>query len=157
MPPPACPRLGWTALGLLLLLLLGACTGGEPDLTVGPARAGVPTGGSSQIVVQVANDGDGDDELVGASTPAAAAVELHRTEIDEGRATMTELDALEIPAGETVSFRPGSLHLMMVLPDETVVEGGTFPLTLQFDRSGERSVEVEVVTIADLIDDALPE
>lgn len=140
-----------------LLLLLGACAGGEPDLTVGPARAGVPAGGSSQIVVQVTNDGDGDDELVGASTPAAAAVELHRTEIDEGRATMRELDTVEIPAGETVSFRPGSLHLMMVLPDETVVEGGTFPLTLRFDRSGERRVDVEVVTIADLIDDALPE
>ena len=142
---------------LLPVLVLAACAGGEPDLDVGAARAGVPAGGASQIVVEVANAGDGDDELVRASSPAAAAVELHRTEIDEGRATMTELDAVTIPAGETVAFRPGGLHLMMVLPDETVTEGGTFPLTLHFDRSGERTVEVEVVPIAELVDDGPPE
>jgi periplasmic copper chaperone A len=136
-----------------LALVLTACAGGEPDVEVGAARAGVPAGGASQIVVEVTNTGDGDDELVRASSPAAAAVELHRTEIEDGRATMTELDGVAIPAGETIAFRPGGLHLMMVLPDESVAEGGTFPLTLHFDRSGERTVEVEVVPIAQLVDD----
>ena len=140
-----------------LVLVVAACAGGEPDVEVGAARAGVPAGGASQIVVEVVNTGDGDDELVRASSPAAAAVELHLTEIEDGRATMTELDAVTIPAGETVAFRPGGLHLMMVLPDETVAEGGTFPLTLHFDRSGERTVEVEVVPIAELVDDGQPE
>ena len=141
----------------VLALVLAACAGGEPDVEVGAARAGVPAGGASQIVVEIDNAGDGDDELVRASSPAAAAVELHRTEIDDGRATMTELDAVTIPAGETVAFRPGGLHLMVVLPDETVTEGGTFPLTLHFDRSGDRTVEVEVVPIAELVDDGPPE
>ncbi len=138
---------------LLLTLVLAACAGGESDVEVGAARAGVPAGGASQIVVEVANTGDGDDELLRASSPAAAAVEVHRTEIEDGRATMTELDGVTIPAGETVAFQPGGLHLMMVLPDETVAEGGTFSLTLHFDRSGERTVEVEVVPIAQLVDE----
>ena len=137
---------------LLAVLLLAACAGGEPELEVSSARAGVPAGGASQIVVQITNHGDGDDELVDATTPAAAAVELHVTEIEDGRATMTELESVPIPAGESVAFRPGSLHLMMVLPDESVREGGTFPLTLRFEASGERTVEVEVVPIADLLD-----
>lgn len=143
---------------LALLLALTACgEGGDPDLSVGEARAAVPAGGSSQIVVEIANAGDGDDTLLGADTDAATLVEIHRTEIDDGRATMRELDELVIPAGQTVQFRPGSLHLMIVAPDDRVVAGGTFELVLRFDRSGEIPVEVEVVPLADIVDDAVPE
>lgn len=142
---------------LPLVLLLGACASGDPALEVGDARAAVPAGGVTQVVVEVANTGDGDDQLLGAGTPAATAAELHRTEIVDGRATMTELTSVEIPAGEVVSFRPGGLHLMLVQPDERVAEDGTFPLTLQFDRSGEIEVEVRVVPMADLADVSIAE
>ncbi len=154
MPPP---RVRVLALLLPVVLLVVACAGGEPDLEIGHARAAEPAGGSSQVVVAITNHGDGDDVLEGASTPAAAAVEIHLTEVDDGRAQMLELDELDIPAGETVRFRPGSLHLMLVLPDESVERGGTFPLVLHFDRSGEQSVEVEVVGYEDLVDDAAQE
>jgi periplasmic copper chaperone A len=87
---------------------------------------------------------------VAAETPAAVDVEVHLTEITDGRATMVVLDEVAIPAGETVRFRPGSLHLMLVVPDETVAVGGTFDLTLRFDRSGEITVPVEVVDLLDL-------
>jgi periplasmic copper chaperone A len=142
---------------VLLALAAAACATGEPDLEIGAARAAEPAGGSSQVVVDVTNHGDGADTLLGASTPAAACVEVHRTEIDDGRAQMLQLDDLEIPAGETVRFRPGSLHLMLVLPDESVERGGTFPLVLHFDRSGEHTVDVEVVGYEDLVDDAAQE
>jgi periplasmic copper chaperone A len=106
--------------------------------------------GSSQIVVAITNEGDGDDRLVGAETPAALDVEVHLTELADGRATMAVLDEVELPAGETVRFRPGALHLMLVVPDETVAVGGTFELTLRFDRSDEVTVPVEVVDLLDL-------
>jgi periplasmic copper chaperone A len=114
--------------------------------------------GSSQIVVAITNEGDGDDRLVGAETPAALDVEVHLTELADGRATMAVLDEVELPAGETVRFRPGALHLMLVVPDETVAVGGTFELTLRFDRSDEVTVPVEVVDLLDLTegDDAEP-
>ncbi len=156
MPPPA--RRGRRVAPLLaLLVLLASCASGEPDLEVGTARAGVPAGGATQITLEITNHGDGDDQLVGAGTPAAAAVELHETVIDDGQASMVEHEAVPLPAGETVSFRPGSLHLMMVLPDESVDEGGTFPLTLRFEASDERTVEVEVVPTADLLDGPVAE
>jgi hypothetical protein len=39
---------------------------------------------------------------------------------------------------------------MLVVPDETVAVGGTFELTLRFDRSDELTVPVEVVDLLDL-------
>jgi periplasmic copper chaperone A len=110
--------------------------------------------GSSQVVVAVTNEGDGDDRLVDAETPAALDVEVHLTEIDDGRATMAVLDEVELPAGETVRFRPGGLHLMLVVPDESVAVGGTFDLTLRFERSDAVTVPVEVVDLLDLTEGA---
>jgi periplasmic copper chaperone A len=147
------PRLA--AMLAVVALLAAACGGGgEPRIELGPAQASRPIAGSSQIVVTITNDGDGDDELVGGETPAALAVELHRTVIEDGQASMVQLDGLEVPAGGSVRFQPGDLHLMLVVPDETVVPGGTFELTLRFDRSGEVTVPVEVVELLDLIEDA---
>jgi periplasmic copper chaperone A len=114
--------------------------------------------GSSQVVVAVTNEGDGDDRLVGAETPAALGVEVHLTELDGGRATMAVLDEVELPAGEKVRFRPGGLHLMLVVPDESVAVGGTFELTLRFERSDAVTVPVEVVDLLDLTEgDADPD
>jgi periplasmic copper chaperone A len=138
-----------------LLLLLTACADrGDPAVAVGPAQASPPVAGSSQVVVTIENTGDGPDRLVGASTPAALGVELHRTIIEDGQARMVELEAVDVPAGGRVRFRPGDLHLMLVVPDGTVVVGGTFELTLRFDRSGEVTVPVEVVELLDLVEGA---
>ena len=149
---PARPTLVVVLLALLLLVACGEA--GEPDLEVGAARAAEPAGGASQVVVDVTNHGDGADTLQGAQSTAAGAVEVHRTEVDDGRAEMRELDEVEIPAGETVRFRPGGLHLMLVVPDEQVTRGGTFPVVLHFARSGDLTVEVEVVGYEDLLDAA---
>jgi periplasmic copper chaperone A len=156
---PSCPRAALATVAMLLLLAVVSACGpsGTPELSVGPAQAAVPTAGSSQIVVAISNQGDGDDELIEATTPAALGVELHVTEIEDDRATMRELDAVALPAGETTRLRPGGLHLMMVVPDETVVEGGTFELTLRFDRSDDITVPVEVVPLLDLAEDSFDE
>jgi copper(I)-binding protein len=139
---------------LVAAIGLSACGTGEPDLEISHAQAGEPAAGSSQVVVAVRNDGTGDDTLVGAETAAAAAVEMHLTEVVDGRASMTQQDSVPIPSGDTVSFQPGGLHLMLVVPDATVTVGGTFELTLHFERSGDRTVQVEVVSLLDLAEDA---
>ena len=136
---------------VLALVLVGCGTSGTPDVQIGnDAQAAEPVAGSSQIVLELHNHGDGDDVLVEATTPAALGVEFHLTSIDDGRASMGELDEVEIAAGESVVFRPGGLHLMMVVPDETVVLGERFDLTLTFERSEPMTVDVEVVDLLDL-------
>lgn len=138
----------------LAVAIAGCAASGEPDLEIGEARASDRVGGASQVAVAITNHGDGDDTLVGATTPAAAAAEIHHTTIDDGRATMDTLDEVEIPAGETVELRPGELHLMLAVPDESVVTGGTFELTLRFERSGELTVPVQVVASDQLLEPA---
>lgn len=147
--------------GVLALGLLGCgssdgsdLTGGTPELHVSTAQASAPIAGASQLVVAIENRGDGDDRLVGADTDVAIAVEVHRTVVeDDGRAVMRLLEDVDLPAGETVRFRPGGLHLMVVVPDERVVVGGTFDVTLRFARSAPITITVEVVELLDLVED----
>lgn len=150
------------SVALLAALLVGCSAeeglgGGTPDLRLSSAQASAPVAGASQLVVTIENRGDGADRLVGAETDAALAVEIHRTVIeDDGRAFMRLLDDVVIGAGETVRFRPGGLHLMVVVPDERVQVGGTFEVTLRFERSAPVDLEVEVVDLLDLVErDAL--
>lgn len=135
----------------LVALLVGCSGDGTPDLDVGDAQAAEPTSGSSQIVLEISNEGDGDDALIAAETDAAVGVEIHLTEVDdEGSATMRELEDAELPAGETTTFRPGGLHLMMIGTNEEVEVGGTFDVTLEFERSEPVTIPVEVVEVLDL-------
>jgi copper(I)-binding protein len=152
---------GRRAIGLALIaLLVAGCGeddrslgGGTPDLRVSAAQSSAPVAGASQLVVTIANHGDGADRLLGADTEAALAVEIHRTVIEEdGRAFMRLLEDVVIPAGETVHFRPGGLHLMVVVPDDRVRVGGTFEVTLRFERSAPVTLDVEVVDLLDLVE-----
>ena len=139
------------ALATVAVALSACAGGGDPALrTTGPAQAAAPVSGASQIVLELANEGDGDDVLVEVTTDAALGVEMHLTTIEDGRASMGQLDEVELPAGEAVSFRPGGLHLMLIVPDDTVTLGTTFDLTLRFERSDDLTVPVTVVDLLDL-------
>ena len=157
------PRSSLRATAAALLLPLLACSGtepssaalgpGEPDLHVSAAQSSAPVAGAAQLVLTIENRGNGADRLLAAESDAALAVEIHRTVIeDDGRAFMRMLDDVVIPAGEAVAFRPGGLHLMLVVPDERVVVGGTFEVTLRFERTGPITLPVTVVELLDLVE-----
>lgn len=135
--------------------LLVACSGGgEPAIeVVDDVLVAAPVAGSSQVALTLANRGDGDDQLVAVSTEAALDVEIHRTTIADGTATMETLEGLPIPAGDQLVFRPGEAHLMLVVPDETVREGGTVELVLDFERSEDLVVDGAVVDLLDLAEE----
>ncbi|MEX2324788.1 MAG: copper chaperone PCu(A)C [Nitriliruptoraceae bacterium] len=141
----------WAAVAVLMIV---GCSTGKPDLAVGAAQAAAPIAGASQLVVEITNTGDRDDTLVGAHTPAAMGVEIHLTEIVDGRAAMRQLDEVALPAGETVRFRPGGLHLMLVIPDDSVVVGASLPVTFSFASSADITVEAHVVELLDLAEQA---
>jgi copper(I)-binding protein len=138
---------------LALVALSCSAPAGTPDIDVGPAQASRPIAGTSQVVLTITNRGDGDDALVGVDTTNALGIESHLTEIVDGRVTMRELDEVPLPAGSTTRFQPGGLHLMLIVPDETVVVGATFDVTLRFARSPARTVSVTVVELLDLVED----
>jgi len=57
---------------------------------------------------------------------------------------MREIEALDLPAGQTVSLVPGGYHLMLLELADDLVPGQTFELTLAFATAGEVTVDVEV-------------
>ncbi len=146
-----------TGVAAALLLVVGCGPEGDPALEVGAVQAAEPRAGSGQIVLTIDNAGDGDDALVAVETDAAVAIELHETRIDDGQATMVTLDEVPLPAGETVRFRPGGLHLMMIGPSDDVVLGSSFEVTLEFDRSDPITTTAEVRDLLDLAEESFDE
>jgi copper(I)-binding protein len=84
------------------------------------------------------------DKLVGASSPAAARVELHVTEKKGDVMRMREVKAYDIPAGGSFELAPGGSHLMLVDLKSPLKQGTKVPLTLRFEKAGEVKVELEV-------------
>jgi periplasmic copper chaperone A len=136
---------------IMFALLLHACTGGESVIAVSDVRVSQPIAGSAQIALAFTNTGTADDELIDVSTPHAAFVEIHETVVTNGRAVMTKQDTVAITRGSTVTFRPGSLHLMLLVPDDTVTVGARIPFTLTFASHPPITVEATVVELLDLV------
>lgn len=92
------------------------------------------------------NEGKVPDKLIGARTPAAGSVEIHRAGIDgQGVMRMRELEALELPPGAAPNLRHGGeLHLMLVDLKAPLKVGDRFPVVLKFEKGGETEVNVWV-------------
>ena len=93
----------------------------------------------------IRNRGEQADRLVGASTPVAARVELHRMTLDNGVMRMREVAFIELPPKSDTPLRHGgACHLMLIDLKRPLKDGERFDLTLQFERAGARTVQVWV-------------
>lgn len=82
--------------------------------------------------------------LVKVDSPLAETVEIHEMKMDGGMMKMRALPALELPAGQTVTLKPGGLHIMLMQLKGPLKAGGKLPLTLHVEQDGKtRSVAVE--------------
>ena len=96
------------------------------------------------------NRGDLADRLIGARTPLAESVEIHRSVMDGDVMRMRRIEALEIPPGAALKLRHGGdTHLMLLGLKAPLQDGQTFPLWLRFERAGEHEVTVWVQTPRD--------
>jgi len=57
---------------------------------------------------------------------------------------MRQVDAIEVPVGQTVELKPGGYHLMFIGLKAPLKVGERFPMTLKFEKAGEVKVEVVV-------------
>lgn len=153
---------------LTAAVVLSACGSGDDDITVAGAwaRASAPaqTTGAVYFDLTVSDD----DTLVGASVPASVATraEVHEVvmvdgdmemsddmdmdmDMGDGQMRMQELpDGLALTGGETVSFEPGSYHVMLPELVDPLEVGEEFDLTLQFENADDVTVTVEVAETA---------
>ena len=86
------------------------------------------------------------DRLVAASAGVSHRVELHTMTMDGNIMRMREIDAIDVPAGQTVELKPGGLHVMFMELKAPLKNGSSFPLTLRFEKGGEVTVQMTVMT-----------
>ncbi|MRW88915.1 copper chaperone PCu(A)C [Duganella sp. FT80W] len=72
-------------------------------------------------------------KLVGVSSPAAGAVEVHEMKMENDMMKMRQMQALELPAGQTVKLAPGGYHLMLLDLKQPLKDGDKVPLTLEIE------------------------
>lgn len=133
-------------LGLLLLVALAACGPQGPALEASDAwvRA-AEAGANTAAYFTLHNAGSVPDRLGRASAEGVRAVEIHESIADErGVVRMRRVEAVDVGAGQTLSFEPGGFHVMLIGLERALEPGETIALTLHFDGSGEQRLEAEV-------------
>ena len=119
----------------------GAQTG-SIEITEAWARA--TPGGAQNGAAYVTLVSPTGDRLTGVSSPVAEKAELHQMTNDGGIMKMREVTAIELPPGTPVSLKPGGLHVMLMGLKHPLQPGQSVPMTLQFEKSGTREVDVTV-------------
>jgi copper(I)-binding protein len=137
-----------STIALFLSLPLMACQQTAP-IEVKDVWARDTAGGTASAAVYMTVTSPAADRLIGASTPAAKKTDLMTMESGGGAMGMKYLDAIDIPAGKPVSLNSGGLHIWLADLNQPLRGGETFPLTLRFEKSGERQLVVSVVKPAE--------
>ncbi len=103
-----------------------------------------PVSENGAVYLTLKNYGDAPDQLVGASSPVAAQVEIHGHTMEGGLMTMRRVNSLPLNPGEYVKLEPGGIHLMLIGLKRPVKEGDQIALTLQFEKASTLEVTVTV-------------
>jgi copper(I)-binding protein len=122
----------------------GASSAVTPTVTGAWARPAA-AGGMSAAYFRVANSTDASDALLSVTSPTVSAAQVHQTVVDgTGTAAMRPVDRVELPAGATVDFKPGSYHVMLMGLSKDMPAGSTIELDLVFEHAGRVVVSADV-------------
>lgn len=80
---------------------------------------------------EATNTGDEMVELTAVSSPQFERAHMHRSVVDDsGTASMQPVEAVTLAPGQTITFGPGSYHVMLFKPVKTLKVGDTVTLAL---------------------------
>lgn len=74
-------------------------------------------------------------KLVGVASPVAERGEIHEMKDEDGMMKMRAVQAVDLPAGKTISLAPGGLHVMLFGLAEPLTAGRKVTLTLKLRRA----------------------
>jgi len=132
------------AFALFLSLPIAACSQPSP-IEVKDVWARETVADAANAAVYMTITSPTPDRLIAASTPVAKKTDLMTMESGGGAMGMKYLKAIDIPAGQPVSLNPGGLHVWLAGLNQPLKAGQSFPLTLKFEKAGEREVAVSVI------------
>lgn len=136
---------------------VGACAPDAPPVlgSTGPiaivaAAAPAPVGlETAALYFTIRNDGRVADRLIAVHVDRADSATVHAVRERDGAVRMEPLDALPIPAGETVRLAPGGDHVMLT-GLHPYAAGDTLTVEVVFERAGRARFSVPVVPYASL-------
>jgi copper(I)-binding protein len=85
-----------------------------------------------------------DSKLVGGSSPVAGAVEVHEMKMEGDVMKMRAIASLPLPAGQAVSLKPGSYHIMLMGLKKPLPEGSTVPLKLIVEDAQKKPTTLDI-------------
>ena len=138
-----------SALTLFNLMIAGCSTTSGPDISIenawGRPSPKVATAGAFYMLIK--NVGNAEDKLVSGQSPACGVVELHESYMTEdGAMGMRPVEGgfIEVPAGGEAELKMGGFHIMCIDKLEDFTVGAILPLTLNFEKSGEMTIDIEI-------------
>ena len=132
------------AFALFLSLPVVACTQAAP-IEVKDIWARDTVGSAANAAVFMTIGSPTADRLVSASSPIAKKTDLMTMQGGNGAMAMTYVNGIDIPANRPVSLNPAGLHVWLADLKQPLEAGHSFPLTLRFEKAGERQVTVSVI------------
>lgn len=138
-------------LGLVAALLLAApvhahgVTAGDLEIIHPNVPQPAATAMAAAGYMGISNAGDQPDRLIGVETPVAQSAMLHKTEVNaEGVASMSHVEAIDIPANDTVVLESGGYHVMLMGLTQELTEGQMVPAVLIFEQAGRVEIEFAI-------------
>ena len=132
-------------MSLMLAIVFSACwimptmaghhKKGTIEVEMPYVRAPVPGNSMTAAFLHVSNSGQQACKLTAASSSYATKVEFHTHQHVDGMMKMRPVDTVDVPAGSSVTFKPGGLHLMLF--GVKSVETSSAKITLSTDKCGE--------------------
>jgi copper(I)-binding protein len=84
------------------------------------------------------------DELIGAASNVAEAVEVHISKMEGDVMTMSRMESVPLEPSAKVEFMPGGLHVMLIGLKQDLKVGDEVEVTLQFKDNPDITLKVMV-------------
>ena len=129
---------------IVLLVMMNAVTAAPKELTVSNAwiRLMPAIAKNTAAYFTITNPSSKDVQLTEITTSASEKSTLHEMVMEDGMMHMRKMTKVTIPAGESVSFTPGGMHLMLVGLKEKLETDKA--LNFQFIFAGGKIVNVSM-------------
>ena len=143
-------RINWAPAALAIVLATtnaGCSDNAGIEVTDAWGRPSPSVAAAGAFFMSINNNGTEDDALISARSPACGTVELHESFMnEEGAMAMRPVEGgrIAVPAGGSAELKQGGLHVMCIDKLEDFTEGAKLELTLQFEKAGDLTLDVEI-------------
>jgi periplasmic copper chaperone A len=129
----------------IILFVLSACGPKTPNISIHNAWVRPdPLWENAAGYFVIENSGNENDALIGITIDFADSGMMHQTTIEDDISKMVMLMKLDVPAGESVEFKPMNYHVMITNLQPDLNYGDIVTITFEFETSGIIEVAAEL-------------